>query len=40
MQLMVVSPCGGVQASIMTFMVSKGAFDTIPDCAVFHRHPL
>ena len=33
--LTVISLDGGVQSSIMALMASGGAFDAIPDCAVF-----
>ena len=33
--LTVISLGGGVQSSVMTLMASRGAFDNIPDCAIF-----
>ena len=33
--LTVISLGGGVQSSVMALMASKGAFDRIPDCAIF-----
>lgn len=33
--LTVISLGGGVQSSVMTLMASEGAFDRIPDCAIF-----
>ena len=33
--LTVISLGGGVQSSVMTLMASQGAFDNIPDCAIF-----
>ncbi len=33
--LTVISLDGGVQSSVMALMASGGAFDAIPDCAVF-----
>ena len=34
-RLTVISLGGGVQSSIMALMASEGAFDTMPDCAIF-----
>ena len=31
----VISLGGGVQSSVMALMASQGAFDRIPDCAIF-----
>ena len=33
--LTVISLGGGVQSSVMALMASQGAFDAIPDCAIF-----
>ena len=33
--LTIISLGGGVQSSVMTLMASRGAFDNIPDCAIF-----
>ena len=33
--LTVISLGGGVQSSVMTLMASRGAFDRVPDCAIF-----
>ena len=33
--LTVLSPGGGVQSSVMALMASQGAFDCVPDCAIF-----
>ena len=33
--LTVISLGGGVQSSIMALMASQGAFDRVPDCAIF-----
>ena len=33
--LTVLSLGGGVQSSVMALMASQGAFDRIPDCAIF-----
>ena len=33
--LTVISLGGGVQSSVMALMASRGAFDRIPDCAIF-----
>ena len=33
--LTVISLGGGVQSSVMALMASEGAFDTVPDCAIF-----
>ena len=40
--LTVISLGGGVQSSVMALMASQGAFDAIPNCAIFadtHREP-
>ena len=34
-RLTVISLGGGVQSSVMALMASEGAFDRVPDCAVF-----
>ena len=34
-RLTVISLGGGVQSSVMALMASKGAFDSVPDCAIF-----
>ena len=34
-RLTVISLGGGVQSSVMTLMASEGAFDRVPDCAIF-----
>ena len=33
--LTVLSLGGGVQSSVMALMANQGAFDRVPDCAVF-----
>ena len=33
--LTVISLGGGVQSSVMALMANEGAFDRIPDCAIF-----
>ena len=33
--LTVISLGGGVQSSVMALMASGGAFDRVPDCAIF-----
>ena len=33
--LTVISLGGGVQSSVMALMAGEGAFDRVPDCAVF-----
>ena len=33
--LTVLSLGGGVQSSVMALMADKGAFDRVPDCAIF-----
>ena len=33
--LTVISLGGGVQSTVMALMASRGAFDRVPDCAVF-----
>ena len=33
--LTVISLGGGVQSSVMALMASQGAFDRVPDCAIF-----
>ena len=34
-RLTVISLGGGVQSSVMALMATEGAFDTVPDCAIF-----
>lgn len=34
-RMTIISLGGGVQSSVMALMASEGAFDTLPDCAIF-----
>ncbi len=38
--LTVISLGGGVQSSVMALMANEGAFDRIPDCAIFAPTPV